>query len=1387
VACDSGSDDAANISPIAAYAASVTTGKAPLLVSFNAANSSDSDGQIEDYSWDFGDDLTASNATIDHVFTNPGNYSVTLSVIDNDGAQATTTTSITVQANQIPVASFIADSTNGKAPLLVSFNATASADTDGQINSYSWDFKDGQTGSGDNLSHSFVNQGNYSVALTVTDDNGAETTTEEIITVVANQLPVTQFSADVLTGESPLTVNFNAAASVDNDGQITAYNWVFGDNQSASGISTSHIFTSAGNYTVTLTTVDDNGAVSTATTSINVTSNQPPTARFVAVTVGNASSLIVSFDASSSTDSDGQISNYSWNFGDGQSASGVTASHTYARAGNYSVSLTVTDNKNVAAVTSSIVSAGSNQPPTASFFSDVISGKAPLTVNFDASASSDSDGQINSYNWSFADNHSSNGITASHTFTEPGSYTVTLRVTDDGNVTRTTSTVITANLNQPPTASFITDVNSGALPLVVNFNASGSSDSDGQISSYSWDFGDGVSASGVTSNHTYLRPGDYDITLTVVDDNGASSRASNSVTATGTYTANLSGKVFSISGAAVDSDVNDSNATFISNNTPALAQLIPNPVNLGGYLNVANTGAAGPSFATGDRSDFYRISTTANQTIRIDIADQDTGDLDLYVYFDDGSIDLLNPDFLSMGANQTESIPLPQSGNYVIEVNVATGFTNYNLVVGSNVSSLSIMELKNRLVSTDNFVPGEIIVRFNDEVLMLSALQTPAVRAENMGLKARAGGRGRPMLMGLGAKENRNKSFNALGITATKKNKRGRQFRSVDPEKQLKMDTLQIIKALRKRNDVLYAEPNYIRQIKQVPVDDFYNLQWHYPLINLPAAWDITTGSSNIIVAVIDTGVLLNHPDLQGQFSADGGYDFIQSDSVSQDGESGIDANPDDPGDGGSVGGASSFHGTHVSGTIAAVTSFTSGGTGVAGIAPGVKIMPLRALGNGGGTDYDVNQSVLYAAGLANDSGIVPANKADIINLSLGGGGYSQSAQDVYTQARNAGVIVVAAAGNESTSTASYPAAYDGVISVSAVNINKRLASYSNFGSSVDVAAPGGDTGDVNGDGYVDGVLSTIGDDSGSTIEFQFAFSIGTSMAAPHMAGVVALMKSIYSDLTPADVDSLLVSGKIIEDLGESGRDDSFGHGLINARKAVDEATNLAQGTVVETPFVSVSPASLNFGTSGTSVSLSAVNGSTGSLSILSVTVDEAWLSIVTSSVDADSQLGSYQVTVDRSGLADGVFTANITIVSSVNTVTVPVIMQVVSQNLSPDVGYQYIILYDADTGGFIQQQDGNALNGEYDFQFNNVSFLDGQRLYIIAGTDMDNDGFICDNGEACGAYLSLDQLKAITATDAHTNLDFTSAIRSGLTNLSTIATSAGIAIQRQQNKNIQK
>ena len=241
----------------------------------------------------------------------------------------------------------------------------------------------------------------------------------------------------------------------------------------------------------------------------------------------------MSFDGSASTDADGSIASHAWDFGDGQAASGTTASHLYSVPGSYAVTLTVTDDGGgTATATASIQVAAPpppNQPPTASLAVGPLSGDAPLTVSFDGSASTDPDGSIVSQAWDFGDGQATSGPTASHLYSVPGSYAVTLTVTDDGGGTATATASIQVAAppppNQPPTASLSAAPLSGDAPLTVSFDGSALTDADGSIVSHAWDFGDGQAASGPTASHLYSVPGSYAVTLTVTDDGGGTATA----------------------------------------------------------------------------------------------------------------------------------------------------------------------------------------------------------------------------------------------------------------------------------------------------------------------------------------------------------------------------------------------------------------------------------------------------------------------------------------------------------------------------------------------------------------------------------------------------------------------------------------------------------------------------------------------------------------------------------------------------------------------------------------------------------------------------------------------------------------------------------------------
>jgi serine protease len=386
--------------------------------------------------------------------------------------------------------------------------------------------------------------------------------------------------------------------------------------------------------------------------------------------------------------------------------------------------------------------------------------------------------------------------------------------------------------------------------------------------------------------------------------------------------------------------------------------------------------------------------------------------------------------------------------------------------------------------------------------------------------------------------------------------------------------------------EIEYAEPDRLMVPARTPNDDSYSGQWHYFAtygINAPAAWDTTTGSNTIKIAVIDTGITA-HSDLNGRWV--GGYDFITNVPTANDGD-GRDNDPHDPGDwitpseaaSGPFAGCavtnSSWHGTHVAGTIGAASN---NGSGVAGINWVSKLVPVRVAGKCGGFLSDIADGMRWAAGLSVNGVPANPNPAKVLNLSLSGIGVCSSTYQNAINAINAvGSIVVVAAGNNGSNlnNNSYqPAKCNGVITVAATDRGGDRALYSNFGAAVEISAPGGETFTGNpSPAPQNGVLSTLNTGLTTPVAGTYGYYQGTSMAAPHVTGVVSLMVSVDPTLDLTQILEILQNTAQPFPNGSSCNTSTCGSGIVDAAAAVNAILPPpATATATSTPLPSSTP-----------------------------------------------------------------------------------------------------------------------------------------------------------------------------------------------------------------------
>lgn len=357
---------------------------------------------------------------------------------DNNGRSVPAgLTALDPTANQAPVANAGGPYT-AAVGVAVSLNGSASRDPDGTIASYAWNFGNGSSGSGATPSVTYASAGTFTITLTVTDNAGATNQAQAQVSVTANTRPPVANAGGPYSGTANVAISFSGAASTDPDGSIVSYSWTFGDGSAAvAGATPVHTYAAGGSYTVVLTVTDNDGLSNSASVTVNVTDGtglQPPVARPGGPYTGLVGQAL-SFNGAGSSDPDGSIVSYDWKFGDGGTASGATPTYAYATAGTYTVELKVTDSSaKTSTATTTATIAASNRAPTANPGGPYTSSPG-VAVAFDGRGSSDPDGTVASYAWDFGDGSGlGSGATPSHAYTAAGTYTVTLRVTDNSGL-----------------------------------------------------------------------------------------------------------------------------------------------------------------------------------------------------------------------------------------------------------------------------------------------------------------------------------------------------------------------------------------------------------------------------------------------------------------------------------------------------------------------------------------------------------------------------------------------------------------------------------------------------------------------------------------------------------------------------------------------------------------------------------------------------------------------------------------------------------------------------------------------------------------------------------------------------------------------------------------
>jgi serine protease len=627
------------------------------------------------------------------------------------------------------------------------------------------------------------------------------------------------------------------------------------------------------------------------------------------------------------------------------------------------------------------------------------------------------------------------------------------------------------------------------------------------------------------------------------------------------------------------------------------------------------------------------------------------------------------------------------------------------------------------LVLQDPVILGEVLVRFEEAHLSPEAA---VARARVSGYRAVHKGYVSEYLHVL--------RYEPAGVEAMSGTQAASAVRSLSSA-----EHTALVQRLASAAGVRYAESNLRVMPFAVPNDPRYSQQWHYPNMNLPAAWDITQGDDAIVMAVVDTGIV-RHPDLDARMLT--GVDLISDGTKAGDGN-GFDNDPTDMGKDMPNGG-SSFHGTHVAGTMGAVSN---NGLGVAGVTWKGKLLPVRVLGTSGGTLGDIAAGMNWAAG-----GTVPGaprantTPARVINLSLGGRGTGgQAVQEIINDGVERGAIFVIAAGNANEdATGTFPCNMQNVICVGSVRFNGKRSSFSNYGAPVDVMATGGQVSeDLNGDREPDGVLSTLPNGNNQP---SYDWYNGTSMAAPHVAGIVGLMLAVNPNLTAPQVEAIL---KETADYS-SQCSEGCGAGLVNAQAAVLRARGSSDPSLP--PKLGVSSSQLSFSGSG-SQQLTVRNVGGGTLQVnASVSGPQASAVSISSRTLSIAAYKSTPLTVivNPGSLPNGDYSAQVTLSSTTTGAGSATVLVKFRVGASQDKDAVIAFAYQDAAGEWKLDDDGVALVSAGSGYSYSVP-ITPRAYFVLATINEDGDDNFFEAGERVGFWRDATQVETIDVKENQT------------------------------------